>query len=206
VWGRFRATFDLGAGVLRLERPRLATARGVQRCPVGAGEGASEDACFSLHAEPGPGGVEVSAAVWRDLPEGGRLYLQLMDAEGQPLATGCQMGFTFEPSDRGATVAHRVPWAGLEATLPGCARALSQARGAVLALFEEGGLSDCPGDCAFVTQPSTRRVRCGCPLPSPSALTDSERRLLQRLRPRHPPLLPSHPPPPSPDEPADPPP
>jgi len=207
VWGRFLAVFDTGAGVLWLKRPRVATARGVQRCPAGEGREPSEDACFELRSAPSPRGVELSTVVWRDLPEGGRLYLQPLDAEGQPLPTRCQLGLTFEPADRGATAAHLVPWAGLEKTSPVCARALSQARGAALALFEEGWLPECPGDCAFVGPASSRRMRCECPLPSPSALTDAERRLLRKLRtaPSRPLPSPSPAAPvPSPDEPAEP--
>ena len=183
VWGRFHAVIDPGAGLLLLRRPKVSASRSAQRCAEANGD-VSEEACFALRADPAPGGFHAAATLWRDLPEGGRLYLQPLDAQGRPLSTGCQVGFTFEPSDRGASAERTLPWAALEKTLPPCARALREAKGAALGLFEEGALPECPGNCAFATHLLSRRTRCDCPLPGPSSLTDAERRLLQRVRER----------------------
>jgi hypothetical protein len=41
------------------------------------------------------------------LPEGGRLLLEPVDAQGKPLPGACGVGFTFVPASRGVTL-HRM--------------------------------------------------------------------------------------------------
>nr|WP_225937790.1 hypothetical protein [Myxococcus sp. RHSTA-1-4] len=133
-----------------------------QQC-AGPGGAFSEEACYGLHVRREPdGSVSVSGAVYRDLPEGGRLHLEPVGADGQRLETGCGVGLSFPATSRGLTTQHRLPWASLAQSLPACHGALSAAAGFKLALFEEGRQPECPAACAFVTESASRRTVCEC--------------------------------------------
>lgn len=123
----------------------------------------SEEACYGLHVRREPDGrVSVSGAVYRDLPEGGRLHLEPLGADGQRLETGCGVGLSFPATSRGLTTQHRLPWALLAQAVPACHAALSSASSFKLALFEEGRQPECPTACAFVTEAASRRTLCEC--------------------------------------------
>ncbi|HZI10978.1 MAG TPA: hypothetical protein VE153_11365 [Myxococcus sp.] len=161
VWGRFTATLDARGGVLVLRRPRVAS--GTPRQCVGPDGAPSEEACYGLFVRREPdGSVSVSGAVYRDLPEGGRLHLEPLGADGARLETGCGVGLSFPATSRGLTTQHRLPWASLAQALPACGTALAAARGFRLALFEEGRQPECPTACAFVTETASRRTVCEC--------------------------------------------
>lgn len=174
VWGRFTATLDAKGGVLVLRRPRVGppatgTAPGATTAPGGrqqcAGPGGafSEEACYGLHVRREPdGSISVSGAVFRDLPEGGRLHLEPLGADGGRLESGCGVGLSFPATSRGLTTQHRLPWTSLAQALPACQAALSAATGFRLALFEEGRQPECPTACAFVTETASRRTLCEC--------------------------------------------
>ncbi len=164
VWGRFTATLDARGGVLVLRRPRVAPpAEGARQHCVGPDGTPSEEACYGLHVRREPdGSTSVSGAVYRDLPEGGRLHLEVLGADGARLETGCGVGLSFPPTSRGLTTQHRLPWASLAQALPACGPALAAARGFRLALFEEGRQPECPTACAFVTETASRRTVCEC--------------------------------------------
>ncbi|WP_338052853.1 hypothetical protein [Pyxidicoccus trucidator] len=123
----------------------------------------SEEACYGLHVRREPdGSVSVSGAVHRDLPEGGRLHLEALGADGLRLETGCGVGLSFPATSRGLTTQHRLPWTSLAQALPACHAALSAAASFKLALFEEGRQPECPTACAFVTETASRRTLCEC--------------------------------------------
>jgi hypothetical protein len=123
----------------------------------------SEEACYGLHFRREPdGSVSVSGAVYRDLPEGGRLHLEPVGVDGQRLESGCGVGLSFPATSRGLTTQHRLPWASLAQGLPACHAALTTAAGFKLALFEEGRQPECPTACAFVTDAASRRTVCEC--------------------------------------------
>ncbi|MCY1016329.1 hypothetical protein [Pyxidicoccus sp. MSG2] len=123
----------------------------------------SEEACYGLYVRREPdGSVSVSGAVYRDLPEGGRLHLEPVGADGQRLETGCGVGLSFPSTSRGLTTQHRLPWTSLAQALPACHAALATATGFKLALFEEGRQPECPTACAFVTEAASRRTVCEC--------------------------------------------
>jgi hypothetical protein len=133
-----------------------------QQC-AGPGGAFSEEACYGLHVRREPdGSVSVSGAVYRDLPEGGRLHLEPVGAEGQRLEAGCGVGLSFPATSRGLTTQHRLPWASLAQALPACHGALASAAGFKLSLFEEGRQPECPTACAFVTESASRRTVCEC--------------------------------------------
>ncbi|AGC42841.1 hypothetical protein MYSTI_01493 [Myxococcus stipitatus DSM 14675] len=181
VWGRFTATLDAKGGVLVLRRPRVSapaapppTAGAApplapappltprQRCSDAQGV-FSEEACYGLHVRREPdGGVSLTGAVFRDLPEGGRLYLEPVSAEGQRVESGCAVGLSFPSTSRGLTTQHRLPWPSMAQSLPICHAALTRAKGFKLSLFEEGSQPECPTACAFVTEAATRRTVCEC--------------------------------------------
>ena len=163
VWGRFRATIDAQAGVLLLRRPRVLASGARQRCARPGTEGFDEESCYGLHTRKDPdGSLSVSATTFRDLPEGGRLYVEPLGEDGKPLQTGCRVGFTFTAGSRGATTQHRIPWPSLAQSMPECHAELSVVRGYGLALFEDGSMPECPLTCAFIHQPLTRRTLCEC--------------------------------------------
>ncbi|WP_368670852.1 hypothetical protein [Myxococcus sp. AM010] len=164
VWGRFTATLDAKGGALVLRRPQVRPSEGSATSPCAAPDGTfREEACYGLHVRREPdGSVSLSGAVYRDLPEGGRLHLEPLGPDGQKLLTGCGVGLSFPATSRGLTTQHRVPWRSLARTLPACHAALSSARGFTLGLFEEGRQPECPTACAFVTETVSRRTVCEC--------------------------------------------
>lgn len=178
VWGRFTATLDAKGGALVLRRPRVGAPvaasepapsappapplAGQQQCASPGGTFSEED-CYGLHVRREPdGSLSVSGAVYRDLPEGGRLHLEPVGADGQRLETGCGVGLSFPSTSRGLTTQHRLPWTSLAQAMPACQAALATATGFKLALFEEGRQPECPTACAFVTEAASRRTLCEC--------------------------------------------
>ncbi|RYZ34343.1 MAG: hypothetical protein EOO71_39300 [Myxococcaceae bacterium] len=165
VWGRFTATVDAQGGALVLRRPHVRTpeeAGGRQQC-AGEGGAFSTEACYGLFSRPEPdGAVALSGAVYRDVLEGVRLYVEPRGADGQRLETGCQVGLSFPATMRGANTQHRLPWASLAQTLPACHAALQAARSYAVSLVEEGRQPECPTTCAFVTETASRRTVCEC--------------------------------------------
>ncbi|WP_407667182.1 hypothetical protein [Myxococcus qinghaiensis] len=146
----------------------------------------SEEACYGLHVRKEPeGGISVVGAVFRDLPEGGRLHLEPVGADGQRLESGCGIGLSFPATSRGLTTQHRLPWSSLAQALPMCHAALVQAQGFTLALFEEGSQPECPTACAFVTETSSRRTVCECqPTPLGEGVGAPSRKAPSREPPR----------------------
>jgi hypothetical protein len=181
VWGRFVSTIDIRAGVLLLRRPRVFASGDKQRCATPSGP--TEEACFQLNSSQTPGQpVDVVGVVWRDLPEGARVYLEPQAANGSPLQLSCRVGFTFDKADRGASTQHLLPWEGLQKSLPSCAEDLHKVASYRLELIEEGGLNDCPGECAFVQELLTNRVTCECAPQLWGGGTESEQRFLRMYR------------------------
>lgn len=181
VWGHFHATMDMQAGVLLLRRPRILAEGARQRCARPGAKGSDEESCYALSTRQDPDGVlALSMAVYRDLPEGGRLHVEPLGEDGQPLRTGCWVGFTFSPASRGVTTQHRIPWPSLAQSLPECHAELSAVRGYTLSLFEEGSLPECPATCAFVHEPRTRRTLCEC---QPTPLGEGMRAAVRRAPP-----------------------
>ncbi|MBX5482546.1 MAG: hypothetical protein IRZ16_12020 [Myxococcaceae bacterium] len=182
VWGRFVATVDVAAGVLALERPRVFSSGGRQRCVTAADGSASEEACFVLHQTRTEEGLDVVTTVWRDLPRGARVYFDVLDGQGQPIGGMCRVGFTFPRSDRGVTAAHELPWKGLVRGLPGCAQALAHAAEVRFGLWEEGSMAECPGTCAFVVDNVTARVSCECQTSTVGVMNQAERQFMELYR------------------------
>jgi hypothetical protein len=163
VWGHFRATIDAQAGVLLLRRPRVLASGDRQRCARPGTESFDDESCYALYTRrEQDGSVSLSATVYRDLPEGGRLHVEPLGEGGKPLQTGCTVGFTFMATSRGATTQHRIPWPSLAQSMPECYEKLSAARGYALSLFEDGNLTECPLTCAFIQEPTTRHPVCEC--------------------------------------------
>ncbi|HYH97854.1 hypothetical protein [Hyalangium sp.] len=185
VWGRFRATIDVQAGVLLLRRPRVLASGARQRCARLGTEGFNEESCYGLHTRRDPdGSLSVSATVYRDLPEGGRLHVEPLGEDGKLLQTGCRVGFTFTPTSRGATTQHRIPWPKLAQSMPECHAELSAVRGYALSLFEDGYLPECPLTCAFIHETRTRRTLCEC---QPTPLGESVGAASRKPEPSQPP-------------------
>jgi hypothetical protein len=159
AWGRFDALIDLQHRYLLLARPRLSGADDHGRCE--GPEGASEEACFALTSTASPHGPRVTATVWRDLPRGARVYLDVLDSNGQPLGRGCRVGFSFLAGTRGASMAHAIPWPRLETLLPGCAD-LSRAASFRLGGLDDGPMSTCLGNCAFAEDLHKHQAVCSC--------------------------------------------
>ncbi|XXF79541.1 hypothetical protein P2318_07235 [Myxococcaceae bacterium GXIMD 01537] len=165
VWGRFRATIDAQGEALVLQRPRVqGPEAGPQQCARAGAEGFSEEACYALHTRVEAGGAQaLTLAVFRDLPEGGRLHVEPLGADGKPLGTGCRVGFVFAPGGRGQTTQHRIPSSSLAQSVPECHAELAGAKGYRLVAFEDGALPECNGrTCAFVQDLRTRRTACEC--------------------------------------------
>ncbi|MDY7229206.1 hypothetical protein [Hyalangium rubrum] len=198
VWGRFRATVDVQGGVLLLRRPRVLASGNRQRCALPGTERFDEESCYALHTRRDPdGALSLSASVYRDLPEGGRLHVEPLGEDGTPLRASCRVGFAFMPTSRGVTTQHRIPWPSLAQSMPECHEELSAAKGYALALYEEGGQPECPLTCAFVHETRTRRTLCECQLtplgegvsaavrkPSPSRAPPPEERELEPEDPK----------------------
>jgi len=171
VWGRFDSVIDVQAGLLWLERPRVLESGLVQRCV--RGETTDEEGCYQLQANGTPQGLEAAVTLWRSLPMGGRLYLDVT-AEALP---PCRIGFSFGPSDRGASAHFVFPWARMTESMPECAAAFAAAKGATFSLYEDGPLQQCPGTCAFAEDALTRRISCACE--AGGELSDADRTLLK---------------------------
>ncbi|NBD07885.1 MULTISPECIES: hypothetical protein [Corallococcus] len=187
VWGRFTATVDAQGGALVLRRPhvRMPEGGGRQEC-AGEGGAFSEEACYGVFVRAEPdGAVALSGAVYRDLPEGVRLYVEPRGAEGQRLETGCQVGLSFPTATRGANTQHRLPWGSLAKSLPACHAALQGARSYAVSLVEEGRQPECPTTCAFVTETASRRTVCEC---QPTPLGEGVAVPTQGTGPRPPPV------------------
>lgn len=181
VWGRFRITLDPGAGVLVLRRPRVFASGERQQCAGAAAGQLSEEACFQLGGEQLARGVEAVVTIWRDAPQGARVYLELLDEKGAPIRSACRVGVTFAESDRGSSSRHRLPWNGLEKSMPKCAEDFLAAKSVAFGLYEEGSLRECPGQCGFVHEMNTGRVNCECQS-AIAGLTDAERKFLEMYR------------------------
>jgi hypothetical protein len=164
AWGRFDAAVDLQAGVLVLRRPRVLTSGARAQCgPEGA---ASEAACFELHtSRDARGTLLATTTVWRALPGGARLVLDVPGAA----ASRCRVGFTFPPGDRGRSSQHALPWQGLLQAMPGCAAALASANDVSFGVYEEEPVRECLGLCAFAQELHSGHVSCDCQ-PGPRGL------------------------------------
>lgn len=189
VWGRFRATVDVQGNTLVLRRPRVVDVEGPPRCArpgASASEEPRAESCFALHTRRGTGDrLALTGAVFRDLPEGGRVHLEPLGEDGKPLSLDCKVGFSFSPTSRGATTQHLVPWPKLVQTMPECAEVLKSVRGYALALFEEGPLAECPNACVFVHQPGTGRSVCECqPTPLGEGSVTPQRSRIPRPPPK----------------------
>lgn len=182
VWGRFVTTVDVAAGVLALQRPRVFVSGERQRCVAGTPGQFTEEACFVLEQSKGPSGLELVTTVWRDLPRGARVYFDVVDEQGGVVGGMCRVGLTFARSDRGVTAAHTLPWAGLEKSVPGCASELIRASEVRFALWEEGGMPECPGTCAFVLDNMTARVSCECTTSTVGVMSDAEQDFMELYR------------------------
>ncbi len=170
VWGRFDAVIDVQGGVLGLKRPRVLESGSVQRCVRGAVT--SEEGCYDLFSKPTAQGLEVAVTLWRSLPSGGRLYLDVKAVQQPP----CRIGFTFGPTERGASAHFVFPWSRMTESMPECAGGFTTATGASFSLYEEGPLPQCPGTCAFAEDALTRRMSCACE--AGKELTDDERAVM----------------------------
>jgi hypothetical protein len=175
VWGRFRVVLDARSGVLLLRRPRLVAGKGRQRC----GAAATEEACVELHQRASAQGVELIATVWRDLPEGASVHLEVLDAQGAPLGGSCRTGFSFMRTGRGVSSAHRLPWSELSKSVPRCAQALAGANSVRFSLWQDEPVEACPGACAFVQDLEVGRVSCECHGTGAGPIGQAERRLLE---------------------------
>jgi hypothetical protein len=171
VWGRFNAVVDVGAGVLWLKRPRVVESGPVQHCIRSGLTG--EESCYQLAARSSAQGLEAAVVLWRALPAGGRLYLEL---EGQQ-ASPCRIGFSFANADRGSSAHFVFPWGQLVDSMPACGAVLKSARGASLALYDDAPLPQCPGTCAFAEELLTHRVTCACE--TGGELNEADRTLLK---------------------------
>ncbi|MFL5322367.1 MAG: hypothetical protein ACJ790_22100 [Myxococcaceae bacterium] len=177
VWGHFRATIDPMAGVLLLGRARVFAAGSRQQCATKGTAEISEEACFQLEQLPQSRGVDAVVTLWRDAPEGARVYLETLDEKGVPVPSDCRVGVSFLPADRGISLRHRIPWESIQKTLPQCAEQLAAAKKVALALYQDGALPECPGNCGFIQDVTTRRVSCEC-APTGLGMSEMERRLL----------------------------
>lgn len=160
VLGRFHFVLDVAAGVLVLHRPRVVASVDRVQCQL---DGAlNEESCFELALERVKDGFSTSVGVWKALPQGGTLHLDLIGPNGERQTGSCALGFAFSPTDRGATTQHDWPWPRLKAKLPACAEALKGAVKLQPGLFEEQPLAECPGNCAFALDTQSKKLTCEC--------------------------------------------
>jgi hypothetical protein len=160
VLGRFHFVLDVAAGVLVLHRPRVVASADRVQCQL---EGnLDEESCFQIDLQKVKGGFSTSVGVWKALPQGGTLHLDLIGPNGERQTGNCALGFAFSPTDRGATTQHDWPWPRLTAKVPACAEALKGAVKLEPGLFEEAPLAECPGNCAFALDTHSRRLTCEC--------------------------------------------
>lgn len=160
VWGRFEAVVDVPGQSLTLRRPEVTGEARSPRCTAGAAT--TQEGCFALHATRADGGVRAAVTVWRELPVGGRIYLEPLDAEGKTARAPCRIGFNLPAGDSGQSISQVFPWPELEKAFPACGEALKEAHGANLLLFEEGADSQCSGHCAMAVHPRGRAMVCSC--------------------------------------------
>ncbi|MBL8914122.1 MAG: hypothetical protein JNM17_25685, partial [Archangium sp.] len=175
VWGRFHAVYDVSNGLLALRRPRVLTSGTRSKCVVG--NVTSEEACFELHSNTFDGGVEFTATAWGPLPSGAQLSLDLTNATGT-----CRVGISFARGDRGRSTHHRLPWARLDQSLPGCVGGFDGVTGVTPGLLEEGSMPQCPGVCAWAHDALSRRISCECQPGARSADAEAEKRLLELFK------------------------
>jgi hypothetical protein len=176
VWGRFNTIIDLTSRVVVLHRPRVLMSGERAQCERGGQ--ISEEACFEFVQRKSAQGFEVGAAVWRALPQGAHLTLDLAGVATAP----CRVGFTFSPSDRGRSTFHELPWSRLRQVMPECAAALSSATGITPGLFDDAALPGCPGTCAFAQDLETNRLTCECQATHASLDEGAEKELLRLYR------------------------
>ncbi len=174
VWGRFDAVIDVQGQVLWLKRPRVMESGSVQRCVRGDVTG--EEGCYELVSRGTPEGLEAVVTLWRALPSGGRLYL---DVVGDP-APPCKIGFSFSAADRGSSAHFVFPWGRLRESMPECAAALASAKGAAFSIYEDGPLTQCPGTCGFAEDPISHRISCACD--AGGELGEADRAMLRLYR------------------------
>lgn len=176
VLGRFHFVLDVAAGVLVLHRPRVVASADRVQCQL---DGAlDEESCFELELRKVKGGFSTSVGVWKALPRGGTLHLDLIGPDGQRQTGSCALAVAFGPTDRGATTQHDWPWPLLKARVPACAEALQGAARLQPGFFEEQPLVDCPGNCAWAKDTQTRLYTCDC---APDPFGQSPK-LVQALR------------------------
>jgi hypothetical protein len=160
ILGRFHFVLDVPAGVLVLHRPRVVAS--VDRVQCDLGGALAEESCFEIDLQKVEGGFVTSVGVWKALPVGGTLHLDLIGPGGERQTGACSLGFAFSPTDRGTTTLHDWPWPRLKSKVPACARALEGAVKLQPGLFEETPFPDCPGNCAFAVDAVSQRFTCEC--------------------------------------------
>ncbi|MDP1827151.1 MAG: hypothetical protein Q8L48_28015 [Archangium sp.] len=175
TWSRFFMTYDVGSSVLVLRRPRVFVSGNQARCERGGV--VTEEACFELRSTPTADGVDVTAAVWRPLPSGAQLSLDLVGGAGT-----CRLGLTFSPGDRGRSTHHHFPWKKLGDSIPACGEAFKGVTQVNLGLLEESPLQECPGVCAYARDALTGRMSCECQPGVRTADGDAEKRLLELFK------------------------
>lgn len=173
VWGRFFTTYDVGSSTLVLRRPRVFVAGNRATCERGGA--VNEEACFDLHATPTDDGVDVTAVVWRPLPYGAQLSLDVTGGAGT-----CRIGMTFSPGDRGRSTQHSFPWRRVSDGMPGCkADAFKGITAVTLGFLDESTLPQCPGVCGFARDAQTGKLTCECQAGASGADGEVTRRLLE---------------------------
>lgn len=175
AWSRFLMIYDVGSSVVVLRRPRVFVSGNSARCERGGA--ISEEACFELAATQSPEGLELTAAVWRPLPEGAQLSLDLTGG-----TSTCRLGVTFSAGDRGRTTHHRFPWKKLGESIPACADAFKGVTGITPGLLEETSLAECPGVCAYARDSLTGRMSCECQPGVRTAGGEADKHLLELLK------------------------
>ncbi len=176
VWGRFFMTYDVGSDVLVLRRPRVFASGTRAQCARGGVT--SEEACFELHSRAVPGGgIDVTATVWRPLPEGARLSLDVTGG-----TQGCRVGVSFPPGDRGRSTHHHFPWNKLGESVAGCAGAFEGVTALSPGLLEDGPLAECPGVCAWARDAASGRMSCECQPGARTGDAELEKRLLELFK------------------------
>lgn len=175
AWSRFFMVYDVGSSVVMLRRPRVFVSGSQAKCERGGA--VSEEACFEVSAKPSGDGVDVTAMVWRPLPRGAQLSLDLTGGTGT-----CRLGFTFSPGDRGRGTHHHFPWKKLGESVPGCAEAFKGVTAVSPGLLEESPLAECPGVCAYARDSFTGRLSCECQPGVRTADGEAEKRLLELFK------------------------
>lgn len=175
AWSRFYMTYDVGSSVLVLRRPRVFISGTRARCERGGV--VSEEACFELHAVPSGDGVDVTVALWRPLPLGAQLSLELTGGAGT-----CRLGLTFSAGDRGRSTHHHFPWKKLGEAIPACGEAFKSVTAVSFGLLQESPLLECPGVCAYARDSLTGRLSCECQPGVRTADGDAEKRLLELFK------------------------